>query len=64
MRTSFIILLLKVRALSNPIKSLVQYIVLGQSARLNKAPYADSYWFLYSAKLTYYTSRYLPAKRQ
>jgi hypothetical protein len=27
--------------------------------RLRKAPYADSYWFLYSAKTTYYTERNL-----
>lgn len=27
--------------------------------RFRKAPYADSYWFLYSAKLTYYTDRTL-----
>ena len=27
--------------------------------RLNKSPYADSYWFLYTAKTSYYTTRYL-----
>lgn len=25
--------------------------------RIRKAPYPDSYWFLYSSKLTYYTDR-------
>ena len=27
--------------------------------RLNRSPFADSYWFLYSTKTTYYTPRIL-----
>ena len=35
------------------------FILQNNLVRLRKAPYADSYWFLYSAKLTYYTDRTL-----
>jgi hypothetical protein len=35
----------------------VMFILSSLGVRLRKGPYADSYWFLYSAKLTYYTER-------
>lgn len=39
--------------------ALVQSSQVFLFTRLNKSPYADSYWFLYSAKLTYYSERHL-----
>jgi len=36
------------------------YLPLG--LRLGKASFADSYWFLYSTKSTYFTVRYLDLK--
>lgn len=35
------------------------FFLQNRLTRFRKAPYADSYWFLYSAKLTYYTDRTL-----
>ena len=39
--------------------TLISHLQLSVCTRLNKSPYADSYWFLYSAKLTYYSERQL-----
>ena len=36
---------------------IISFYQLTTFTRLSKAPYADSYWFMYSAKLTYYTER-------
>lgn len=39
------------------LSTLSSTIFVYTGTRLNKSPYADSYWFLYSAKTTYYTPR-------
>jgi hypothetical protein len=33
--------------------------LIQRAIRLRKSPYADAYWFMYSSKLTYYTTRSL-----
>ena len=43
----------------NTVSLYTSFLVQNSLIRLRKAPYADSYWFLYSAKLTYYTDRTL-----
>ena len=43
--------------LTNAFLTLFSSIFVYTGTRLNKSPYADSYWFLYSAKTTYYTPR-------
>ena len=43
----------------NTVSLYTSFLLQNSLIRLRKAPYADSYWFLYSAKLTYYTDRTL-----
>ena len=47
----------RANVLSEVAQTYITFILNGLGVRLRKAPYADSYWFLYSAKLTYYTER-------
>jgi hypothetical protein len=45
--------------LCNIFITLCEYRYMQSFTRISKAPYADSYWFLYSSKLVYYSERHI-----